>query len=188
MTTWFTADQHFNHKNLVTKGKRKFDSVEQMDDYMIDRWNRIVKPDDTVYQLGDFTLQKSPKIFQMYLDQLNGNVKFVTAGHDKWVRTYHYDAGIILPPLHTIKVKWPYDQDIVYITLCHYPMWSWERSHYGMPHFHGHTHGNIGMHSKAGNYPVIANIKDAGTRIDVGVDVWGFSPVDLDTLLRIVMK
>jgi calcineurin-like phosphoesterase family protein len=46
---FFTADQHFGHKNIIKYCNRPFSSVEEMNKVMIDRWNEIVGKEDTVY-------------------------------------------------------------------------------------------------------------------------------------------
>jgi calcineurin-like phosphoesterase family protein len=51
---WFTGDTHFGSKRTLELSKRPFNSVEEMDEYMIDRWNRLVEDDDFVFHIGDF--------------------------------------------------------------------------------------------------------------------------------------
>jgi calcineurin-like phosphoesterase family protein len=184
MTTWFTADQHFYHTNIIKYTSRPFDSVEEMNEVMIERWNKVVKNGDTVYQLGDFALCSTEKADEIR-KKLNGNILFIPGGHDKWIKTDHKDKGIILESL--VILKYIQGNDKIYITLCHYPMLSWERSHYGMPHFHGHTHGTIGLTNKSADILLPPHMKQ-GIRIDVGVDCWGFYPMDLQTLLGIALK
>ena len=53
---FFTSDTHFNHKAIISYCSRPFESVEEMNDRLIDNWNQVVKPNDTVYHLGDFAL------------------------------------------------------------------------------------------------------------------------------------
>ncbi|WP_395092280.1 hypothetical protein [Armatimonas sp.] len=50
---WFTSDHHFGHDNIRSHCQRPFDSTEEMNEAMIDRWNACVAPGDTVYHLGD---------------------------------------------------------------------------------------------------------------------------------------
>ena len=183
MTVWFTADQHFHHANIIKYTNRPFDSVEEMNEVMIERWNKRVKDGDTIYQLGDFALCSSEKADEI-IARLNGTIIFVPGGHDKWIKAYHREKFSIEP---LIFIKYHMGTDKVYITLCHYPMLSWEQSHYGMPHFHGHSHGTIGVTSGGRDWLPRPDMKQ-GIRIDVGVDCWGFYPMDLQTLLRIAMK
>lgn len=54
---FFTSDQHYGHKNVITYCNRPFTSVEEMNDKLVEFHNQTVtKKDDLVYHLGDFSL------------------------------------------------------------------------------------------------------------------------------------
>lgn len=53
MTTWFTADLHFGHANIINYSGRPFADVTAMNQALIERWNASIHPDDTVWVLGD---------------------------------------------------------------------------------------------------------------------------------------
>ena len=52
---FFTSDTHFDHKNIIRYCNRPFSSIEEMNNFLIKRWNATVGPDDTVFHLGDVT-------------------------------------------------------------------------------------------------------------------------------------
>lgn len=79
MAYWFTADTHFGHTNIVKYQKRPFKSVEQMDEIIIKKWNERVKPNDTVFHLGDFSFKGG---YQKYKQRLNGNIILLHGNHD----------------------------------------------------------------------------------------------------------
>ena len=60
--TWIISDTHFRHadilkfKDYAGKIVRQFDNVHQMDECMFDNWNSVVKPNDTIYHLGDVVM------------------------------------------------------------------------------------------------------------------------------------
>jgi len=58
MTTWFTADQHFGHKNIIGYSGRPFADVEEMTEELVRRHNACVAPEDTTYHVGDFSLDE----------------------------------------------------------------------------------------------------------------------------------
>jgi calcineurin-like phosphoesterase family protein len=82
MTTWFTSDTHFSHKNIISYCKRPFDSVYHMDSEIIRRWNERVQPDDTVIHLGDFGLFRDKPTRELYLNQLNGYITILGGNHN----------------------------------------------------------------------------------------------------------
>ena len=178
---WFTADHHFGHKNIIEYTHRPFDTVEEMDYELIRRWNSVVKPDDEVFHLGDFTFSGGSNAGD-YFSRLNGKINILGYSwhHDKqWLNEakltgfYSFTGQRIkvLSPMAVLEFpglgdgKWP-----LVIVLCHYPMAVWDRSHYGSMHLHGHSHC---LH------------KSVGLSMDVGVDCHGFTPVSLETIVTV---
>ena len=178
---YFTADHHFGHKKISEYSKRPFTSVEEMDEVLIKNWNTIIKPEDTVYHLGDFTLGSS-EVFLKYRQRLFGDIYFVLGGHDtRWAKGIFLESVKFLPQLITQKI------DKFEITLCHYPLLTWDKSHYGSLHLHGHCHGSIGKVGQAGNTEKIPN-EHNGYRVDVGVDCWDYFPTTLEQIFARIAK
>jgi calcineurin-like phosphoesterase family protein len=111
MKIWFTADTHFGHGNVIRYNKRPFSSLSEIDETLIENWNGVVHPNDTVYHLGDFTLH-GKKLTADYFRRLNGKIHVVPGGHDRrWNRKYDFFSKSghpveVLPPLVTIKVPY----------------------------------------------------------------------------------
>ncbi|GAC1409138.1 MAG: metallophosphoesterase family protein [Burkholderiaceae bacterium] len=82
------ADTHFGHKNILLyeKEKRPFATIGEHDESLIERWNSVVKPDDTVWHLGDVLFgQQSFAI----LPRLHGLKNLVMGNHDQYpIRWY----------------------------------------------------------------------------------------------------
>ena len=89
---YFSSDTHYFHARIIEYCKRPFNSVDEMNSEMIRRWNEVVKPEDTVYHLGDFALGKSEQIAPI-VQSLNGKKYFVPGNHDSLGP--HRDAGWI---------------------------------------------------------------------------------------------
>lgn len=124
-------------------------------------WNSIVKPNDEVWVVGDFAFKGSVQSLAKLCEELNGTLHLILGNHDhKDVRKIaaRNPRCIIEPPIVDLTVG---DTPIV---LCHYPIETWNKKHYGSVHFHGHTHGRSKL---------IAN------RADVGWDVH-YQPMPLD--------
>ncbi len=79
---FFTSDQHFGHKNIIKFSNRPFNSVEEMDEMMIQRWNEKVGETDEVYHLGDVGLASSGKLRKI-LERLNGKIYLIKGNHEK---------------------------------------------------------------------------------------------------------
>lgn len=79
MAYWLTSDTHFGHNNIIKHCNRPFKDVNEMDNVLINNWNGIVKPNDTVLFLGDFAWSKE----KYYKSRLNGNIIHISGNHDK---------------------------------------------------------------------------------------------------------
>ena len=82
MSIWFTSDYHLGHKRIISLTDRPFNTVDEMNESIIDTHNIVVKPGDTVYMLGDMVMggwqQNIPLIGKM-----NGRKILVTGNHDQ---------------------------------------------------------------------------------------------------------
>lgn len=86
-TIWAISDLHYNHEKIISfvdyKGNRtrNFDSVDQMNECILDRWNSVVKPGDIVYCLGDVFLGDKEK-FKKDWPKFNGSKRLTLGNHD----------------------------------------------------------------------------------------------------------
>lgn len=134
MALYFTSDTHFGHALVITTCKRPFASADEMDEALIERWNSVVKPGDTVFHLGDFAHRDAHNA-DRYLDRLNGEVHLIAGNHDGFTVEKHGGRFASVNQIKEITVE---DRKIV---LCHYPMREWNDSWQGSWHFYGHVHG-----------------------------------------------
>lgn len=156
---FFTADQHFDHANIIKYCHRPFSSAKEMNEAIIDNHNSVVKPGDTVFHLGDIAFVKSfYELQKLYLDKLNGKHVLIRGNHDYW-------ADGRTPSIIEAKVS---KQKIV---CCHYSMHIWNRSHHNAWHLFGHSHGLV---------------TGIGKSFDVGVDAHNFTPVSFDQVSEIM--
>jgi len=154
MSIWFSSDHHFGHKNILeyTDRKNYFRNIDEMDRILIENWNKLIKKEDTVYYLGDFTF----KNYKEYEKLLNGKIYFIKGSHDK------YNAPFIrLETPDGLLDEYGHQRVIV---MCHYSMRSWTASHYASYHLYGHHHGKL---------------EPYGLSFDIGVDCWDYKPVSL---------
>ena len=85
------SDTHFNHANILNftndageKVRPEFSTVEDMNEFMIEKWNEVVSPVDHVYHLGDVHFGKSlnEKSNRAILSRLHGKKRLVLGNHD----------------------------------------------------------------------------------------------------------
>ena len=166
----FTSDLHFGHRNIIRHCNRPFYSVEEMDEFLIDKWNRKVGKNDTVYVLGDlmFRNEKPP---EEYLRRLKGKKHLFTVNHDRdWVKkcalSDWFESVNRLDFISDGKRQ---------MALCHFPMMSW-------PHMtrcymvHGHIHND----TTAEYWPLI---QKNPLMLNAGVDINGFEPVTFEEMV-----
>lgn len=80
---WVISDTHLNHYNIVHKFGRnnKFQSVDEMNDYILHKWNSVVKPGDKVYHLGDVFFG-SKEWFAKNWPKFHGSKRLIVGNHD----------------------------------------------------------------------------------------------------------
>ena len=109
MNRFYISDTHFGHANILNFKRedgsplRSFANVQEMDEHMVACWNRVVRPEDTVYHLGDICLHHK---HLPVLARLAGRKILVKGNHDNAklsqyaryfddVRAYDRKQGII---------------------------------------------------------------------------------------------
>jgi calcineurin-like phosphoesterase family protein len=161
--TFFTSDTHFGHNNIIKFCERPFETSEEMDAVIIERWNSLVSSKDEVFHLGDFSF-RSKKETNNIVSKLNGNITLIRGNHDlKRIKLTSVLGFREIKDYHELNQK-RYGQKIV---LFHFPILSWNKKHHGSIHCHGHTHSLE---------------KSYGKRINVGVDSNDFYPYHIEEI------
>lgn len=159
---WFTSDTHFGHANVLRYDNRPFQTIEEHDAALIERWNATVHPGDVVYHLGDVAWHTRQGSVDVLLAQLHGTKILITGNHDGKYITSSAQWAKVTP---YYEVTWQTQK----IVLFHYRMVVWNRSHYGSWALHGHSHGTL---------PVNLDAKT----LDVGTMCWGYAPVSVEQI------
>jgi|YelNatPaOPRAMG01_1025707.scaffolds.fasta_scaffold50800_1 calcineurin-like phosphoesterase family protein len=92
MKYFITSDLHFNHKNIIEYSNRPFNSVEEMNETLINNWNSVVSMDDIVYIDGDLAFGSKGKIREI-LNRLNGSKILIKGNHD-WFKNLPIECFI----------------------------------------------------------------------------------------------
>ena len=188
---YFTSDQHFWHSNVIKYCNRPYQDVEEMNEALIAKWNSIVKPEDTVYCLGDFSMAFRP--VEVITPRLMGKKLLIPGNHDwchdynkkgrspennaKWRQKYTENGWEIIPQQTTIDLG-----DNIVVNACHHPYKfvetyddkyaKWRPTNDGKWLLCGHVHEKWKIWDK---------------QINVGVDVWNFEPVSVNEIKKIII-
>jgi calcineurin-like phosphoesterase family protein len=164
---WFSADYHLSHKNIIRYCNRPFENIEKMDSLILQNLKSNVKAGDILYYLGDLTFKEEValRFFEVFSDL---EIYYIIGNHDsKKVHDIVKKYCKEVYPLIDIKIEGQA------ITLCHYAMRVWNKSHFNSWQLYGHSH---------------ANLEPIGKQYDVGVDNNNFMPVSFTDLKKIMEK
>lgn len=130
--TFFIADLHLGHTNIIKYCDRPFKTVEQMNVELILRWNQTVNKSDIVFFLGDFGFGNAEQIIE-WGRQLNGNKSIILGNHDTKSPDVYHEAGFRF--ISKYPILWN-----GYFILSHKPVFITESSPYF--NIYGHVHNN----------------------------------------------
>lgn len=189
MKIFFTSDQHFGHTNILSYCPiRKFATVDEMNEGLVNHFNARVSKGDVTYHLGDFSLSLAN--MQTYLPRLNGTHHLICGNHDKCHPTgkkpekrqkfeeEYKKAGFV-----TIQTELSLTLDGVDFYLCHFP---YTGDHTDVDRFQKYRPKDLGMILLHGHVHELYKVKDRC--INVGVDVWDLNPVESTELVRLAKE
>ena len=163
---FYTGDTHFGHKNVIKYCNRPYDTVEEMNEDIISRWNNKVPKNSLVFHLGDVMFGGSAEA-KLILPRLNGEKVLIIGNHDEESTLRQYFTMMRYNHMFTdpiIQRK---------VLLSHFPYESWAGSYHGVIHLHGHCHGNLKTYLP--------------NRLDVGVDCHPhYEPFSSEEVLELV--
>jgi len=176
MKTFLISDTHFGHVNAYKftnydgSPMRPWDSVEEGDAIMIERWNSVVKENDLVYHLGDVAI---PRRGLKLVEQLNGRKKLIRGNHD----------------IFKMKDYTDYFEDILgtrkmgEFIISHYPVHRDSIPRWAKANLHGHTHGNNVRKEVRNQYlPWRKKIEEDPLYLNLSVEKINYTPVDFEEI------
>lgn len=181
---WFSSDHHLGHSNIVkftdSSGNpmRPFHSIEYHDEYLIEAHNSVVKPQDKVYFLGDFCLERKIGKNSEKLSRFNGHKRLVRGNHDLLSSEDYLLLGF--EEIYGVRVFTP--KEVGEFFVCsHVPvhpssLYRWKNN------VHGHTHSNLVMKETSPNIPDDRYISVCIEKLD------NCKPRHLDEILKLCRK
>lgn len=192
MNIFFTSDTHYGHKNIVkgtstwtdnggihgAQSTRDFDTVAEHNLALVDSINQMVKEDDVLYHLGDWSFGGHENI-KLFRDQLKcKNIHLILGNHDQWIEPLNSPYRALFASVNQ-RLQFSLKIDATKsgkmgrqgFFLSHYSHQVWDKSNHGCIHLFGHSHGSL---------------KGIGKSMDVGVDTNNLYPYHLDEILDIM--
>lgn len=156
---WFTADLHLLHPKICAICERPT-TIEEHDEWIIDRINSVVGKKDQLYILGDVSMGDKMKTEKL-LDKIHGNKSLILGNHDNNIaHSTRFGEITQLKDFNFNSESFPN----IHLVLFHYPIASWNRRIHGSAHLYGHCHGRF---------------QNAGLSFDVGLDANDYFPLNL---------
>ena len=168
---WFTSDLHFCHNNILNyePDSRPFNTIEEMNEALVQKWNDKVSTEDTVYVLGDLSMGQIEVAIE-YIKRLNGKIILIRGNHDTTKRIEAYkEIGIEVHDIFYLPYKGRY------FILCHFPIANEEfirmviEDNSEVVNLYGHVHSNAPLGYNNGTY-------------HVGVDTNNLAPISLEQI------
>lgn len=171
---FFTADWHLFHNNIIKYCNRPIKNIMQMQQHMIYEHNQVVKPESTVWHLGDVTLLSAEFVgrTRKWVNKFNGTKHLVLGNHDIWGATKYERAGF-----STIHTAMWFERDGIKFYLAHDPaIYTVIQNDPNTVLLCGHVH------------QLFQHLLPDKRVINVGVDAWNFKPVSYNTILNLLKR
>ena len=170
---FFVSDTHFYHTNVIKYSNRPFKDVNEMNEQLITNWNSRINTKDIVYHLGDFSFRNA----NAYRDRLNGHIGFIMGNHDASASGTYHSAKINKekPPFIFFEDVTEVNVNGQKIFLSHYAHRVWNKSHHGVWHLYGHSHGTLPDDPNSMSF-------------DCGVDCHNYAPLSFEEVKTIMAK
>ena len=183
--TFFASDHHFDHDNILKftnydgSPVRTFDSVEHMNEHMIQQHNSVVKPGDTCWFGGDVAIKR---LGLRHVARLNGRKRLILGNHDIFKNKDYLNAGF--EDLHSFR-RFKNAAGGSSFVFTHIPVHSDSLGRWGV-NVHGHTHGNCvklprGVDAKTG--AILYSDKDDPRYFNVSMErLDDYTPIALEDM------
>lgn len=176
---YFIADTHFNHENIIKYCNRPFRDKEEMNEVLIEKWNKVITDEDTVYHLGDLILGEKVE-WNKILSRLKGKKYLIRGNHDNATKSEYEKYGI------TVLINAPIELEEYKLILSHVPIPD-KMIKDGYINVHGHIHNKKlnDVNEKIGQPEYPCELYSEDKHICVSVDVIDFKPISINEILKI---
>lgn len=174
---WITSDFHFFHRNLCRgtsvwidrSGCRDFDTIEQMNDTILNNINTVVKPDDVLIHLGDFAFGGRDNVISARKNIKCINLIHINGNHDIAISKDSELQKLFTWVGDYTELKYEH----LFFCLFHYPLATWNGKNYGCIMIHGHCHTTV-------------NKFNNGRIMDVALESNNMKPYNMSEIVKIM--
>lgn len=142
---YYISDLHLFCRSQTKAGvnydNRPFENIEEMHQYILERWNAKVTNADTVYILGDIALRGRNDALIALVAQLKGKKVLICGNHDD-LNDYRY-VLLFDEVLYYKELSENVNGKMQKLCLMHYPILMWNGQHKGTILLYGHTHNSV---------------------------------------------
>ena len=163
---FFTSDTHWDHANISGKneskwkeGYRHYSSLDEMNKDLVSNINKLVKYDDVLYHLGDWSFGGIDNIWKFRKQIVCDNIHLILGNHDHHIEenkllsnpdknshiTELHSKNLFSSVSHYKEVK---INGRIFV-LSHYGHRIWHGSHKGWIHLYGHSHDSLPAYGKS---------------------------------------
>ena len=172
---YYISDLHLGHFNIIRLCNRPFNSIEEMNETIIKRWNEVVTNDDTVYIVGDFAYKDQGTAVWL-CQRLNGHKILIEGNHD-YRNLKDKEFRNCFDEIHQ-QLTITDNNQMIYLS--HYPTVEWNGYFKNSLHIYGHIHNSVNE-----TYRKICSIDPDIRMLNCGADITNFTPVTLEELKKI---
>jgi len=170
MSVYIWSDLHLGHANIIKYCNRPFDTIEEMDSALVHSWFSIVKPEDTIINLGDVVFKNwTFEKLKMLINKMPGYKVLIIGNHDK-----RHDISWWA----NVGFNEVYNKSIVYeiegnkYLLSHEPIINNDTGFYNL---HGHIHATSYEQAGIGHNQFMINCS---------VENIGYKPILVSSLIK----
>lgn len=171
---YFTSDLHFGHDKDFILGPRGFETVEEMNQTIVENWNNLITDEDEIFVLGDLMMKDQDAGIEL-IKQLKGKIHVIRGNHDTdtKVQKYTYLCDNIVSIDYALVIGY----GKVKLYLSHYPTLTanydddkpWNKH---VINLFGHTHQETPFYD---NNPYMYN---------VGLEAHNMTPISIEQILE----
>ena len=142
---WFMSDLHYNHENVIKFNRRPFENVKEMNWHIEQELITKVGPGDILFDMGDLFWKTDETTMKNVISLASPKEWYKILGnHDNYnVYRKSYIGTLFTLLSDILEINVDHEGRNYRLTLCHYPMISWNGKARGTLMIHGHCHGNI---------------------------------------------